>query len=104
MSHDHGNILPSYMKVFYALCAFTVLTVAAAKWMHFPPEWGTPGDVLHVAIGIVIAVMKVIMVMYVFMHLKFDHPMLRFFVYVPVFLFFVMSFALNFLEKWTYTR
>lgn len=104
MSHDHGNVLPSYMKVFYALCAFTVLTVAAAKWMHFPAEWGTPGDVLHVAIGIVIAVMKVIMVMYVFMHLKFDHPMLRFFVYVPVFLFFVMSFALNFLEKWTYTR
>lgn len=104
MSDDHGNVIAAYMKVFYALCAFTVLTVAAAKWMHFPESWGTTGDVAHVGIGIVIAVMKVIMVMYVFMHLKFDQPMLRFFVIVPVFLFFVMSFALNFLEKWTYTR
>jgi caa(3)-type oxidase subunit IV len=49
-----------------------------------------------------IAVVKVTAVMYIFMHLKFDNPMLRFFVYVPVFLFFVLSFALNFLEKWTY--
>ncbi|MFM8770409.1 MAG: hypothetical protein ACKOE4_00085, partial [Candidatus Kapaibacterium sp.] len=38
---------------------------------------------------------KVICVMYIFMHLKFDNPFLRFFVYVPVFLFFVMTFGLN---------
>lgn len=104
MSHDHGNIIPSYMRVFYALCGFTILTVAAAKMLHFPESWGTPGDTLHVGIGIVIAVIKVVCVMYIFMHLKFDNPMLRFFVYVPVFLFFVMAFALNFLETWDYVR
>lgn len=104
MSNDHANPIPAYMRVFYALCIFTILTVAAAKMLHFPESWGTPGDILHVSIGIVIAVIKVISVMYIFMHLKFDHPMLRFFVYVPVFLFFVMSFTLNFLEKWHYIR
>ena len=104
MSAEHINPVPSYMKVFYALCVLTVLTVLAAKSLHFPPEWGTPGDILHVAIGIVIAVVKVVAVMYIFMHLKFDHPLLRFFVYVPVFLFLVLGFALNFLESWAYTR
>ncbi len=104
MSHDHSNPLPSYMKVFYSLMALTVLTVLAAKQLTFPHEWGTPGDILHVAIGVVIAVIKVIAVMYIFMHLKFDHPMLRFFVYIPVFLFLVFGFALNFLESFTYTH
>lgn len=103
MSHDHGNVVPSYMKVFYALLTLTVLTVVAAK-MHFPADWGTPGDILHVAIGILIAIVKVIAVMYIFMHLKFDSPYLRFFVYVPVFLFIVMSFGLNFLEDWSYVK
>lgn len=103
MSHDHGNVVPSYMKVFYALLFLTVLTVVAAKALHFD-GMGTPGDVLHVAIGVLIAVVKVIAVMYIFMHLKFDSPYLRFFVYVPVFLFIVMSFGLNFLEDWSYIK
>ncbi len=101
---DHGNVVPSYMRVFYALLAFTVLTVLAAKALHFPAEWGTPGDILHVSIGVVIAVIKVICVMYIFMHLKFDSPLLRFFVYVPVFLFIVFTFALNVLEHFSYTH
>jgi caa(3)-type oxidase subunit IV len=92
------------MRVFFALMVFTVLTVFAAKAFHFPAEWGTPGDMLHVAIGVVIAVIKVICVMYIFMHLKFDSPALRFFVYVPVFLFCVFVFALNFLEHFSYTH
>ena len=104
MSSEHANPVPSYMKVFYALLALTVLTVLAAKQLHFPVEWGKPGDILHVAIGVVIAVIKVLAVMYIFMHLTFDHPWLRFFVYVPVFLFVVFGFALNFLESWPYTR
>ncbi len=91
------------MKVFYALMILTLLTVGAAA-MPFPHDWGTPGDILHVTIGVVIAVIKVIAVMYIFMHLKFDNPMIRFFVYVPVFLFFVLSFALNFLESWAYVH
>jgi caa(3)-type oxidase subunit IV len=103
MSHDHVNVIPAYMKVFYTLMALTLLTVGAAE-MPFPAEWGTPGDMLHVTIGVIIAVIKVIAVMYIFMHLKFDNPAIRFFVYVPVFLFTVMVFALNFLESWTYTH
>jgi caa(3)-type oxidase subunit IV len=102
MSAEHANPIPSYLKVFFTLCLLTVLTVLAAEAVHFPASWGTPGDVLHVAIGVVIAIIKVVCVMYIFMHLKFDNPMLRFFVYVPVFLFCVMCFAFNFLEKFTY--
>ena len=104
MSEAHGNPIPDYLKVFFALLFFTVLTVVAAKAWSTPPEWGTPGDIFHVAIGVVIAVIKVILVMYIFMHLKFDNPMIRLFVYVPVFLFMVMAFALNFLESFPYTR
>lgn len=104
MSNDHANPIPAYMKVFYALCAFTILTVVAAKMVHFPESWGTLGDILHVSIGVIIAVIKVISVMYIFMHLKFENPMLRVFVYVPVFLFVVMSFALNYLDNWDYVH
>ena len=104
MSDTHANPVPDYMKVFYALCTFTVLTVLAAKALHFPADWGTPGDILHVTIGVVIAVLKVIMVMYIFMHLKFDNPLIRLVVYIPVFLFVVLAFALNFLESFPYTR
>ncbi len=102
MSHDHGNVLPSYLKVFFTLMALTLLTVAAAKLVHFPDVAFIPGYVLNITVGLAIAVVKVTAVMYIFMHLKFDNPMLRFFVYVPVFLFLVLGFALNFLEKWTY--
>lgn len=98
------NPVPSYMKVFYALLTLTVLTVVAAKWLEFPHSWGTPGDMLHVSIGVIIAVIKVICVMYIFMHLKFDTPILRLFVYIPVFLFVVMTIGLNFLEHFSYTH
>jgi caa(3)-type oxidase subunit IV len=83
-----------YLKVFFGLMALTALTVVAAV-LHFPESWGKAGDTLHIGIGIFIAIIKVLMVMYIFMHLKFDHPYLRFMVIVPVFLFFVLTFALN---------
>jgi hypothetical protein len=50
-----------------------------------------------------IAVVKVIAVMYIFMHLKFENPIIRAFAYIPTFLFLVLTFALNFLETWDYT-
>ena len=92
------------MKVFYTLLVLTILTVLAAKMLEFPHEWGTPGDILHVSIGVLIAVIKVVCVMYIFMHLKFDSPILRYFVYIPVFLFVVMTIGLNFLEHFSYTH
>lgn len=97
-----ANPVPAYMKVFYALLSLTVLTVVAAKWLEFPHDWGTPGDMLHVSIGVIIAVIKVVCVMYIFMHLKFDKPFLRYFVYIPVFLFVAMTIGLNFLEHFSY--
>lgn len=102
MGHDHGNVLPSYLKVFFTLMTLTLLTVAAAKLVHFPDVGFIHGYVINITVGLAIAVFKVAAVMYIFMHLKFDNPMLRYFVYVPVFLFLVLGFALNFLEKWTY--
>ncbi len=104
MSHDHGNVLPSYMKVFATLCTLTLLTVGAAELIHFGDLGPIPGYAINIFVGLVIAVVKVMCVMYIFMHLKFDNPMLRFFVYVPVFLFFVMAFALNILEDWSYVH
>ena len=96
---EHENVIPAYMRVFYALSFFTILTVVAAKWLEFPHSWGTPGDMLHVSIGVIIAVIKV---MYIFMHLKFDNTVLRLAVYIPVFLFCILVFALNFLETFDY--
>lgn len=103
MSNDHANVIPSYMRVFYTLCVLTILTVVAAKALEFPHTWGMIGDILHVTIGVVIAIIKVMCVMYIFMHLKFDNHLIRIAVYVPVFLFCIFVFALNFLETWHYT-
>lgn len=59
---------------------------------------------LHVSIGVVIAVVKVLCVMYIFMHLKFDSKLLRAFVAIPVALFIAMIFGLMFLEHFSYTH
>ena len=56
MSHDHGNILPSYLKVFFTLMALTLLTVAAAKLVHFPDVAFIPGYVLNITVGLVTTV------------------------------------------------
>lgn len=85
----------SYLKIFGALMVFTLLTIIAAKFVHFPESWGSLSTALHVTIGLVIAVAKAWMVVYVFMHIKFDNPYIRVFIYVPLFLFCVLVFALT---------
>lgn len=95
--HDHGDVLPSYYKVFGALMLFTALTVGAAQ-IHFPVSMGQSGVLINLGIGLLIATLKVLMVLYIFMHLKFDNKYLRAFIYVPVFLFIVLVFALTTLE------
>lgn len=85
----------SYIKVFVALLVFTFLTIVAAKGLHFPESWGAAGRMLHVAIGLLIAILKAWMVVYIFMHIKFDNPYIRIFIYVPLFLFAVLVFALT---------
>ena len=98
--HDqgHGDSRPSYYKVFAALLGLTALTVGAAQ-IHFPVSMGQLGVMINLGIGLLIATIKVSLVLYIFMHLKFDNKYLRAFVFVPVFLFFVMVFALTNLEN-----
>ena len=91
---DSKSMFDSYIKVASALFVLTVLTwVAALYWV--PKSWGDAGNTLHIAIGLLIAIVKAYMVFYVFMHLKFDNKFIRAFVFVPIFLFFVLTFALN---------
>jgi caa(3)-type oxidase subunit IV len=85
----------SYLRIFGMLMAFTVLTIFAAKGLHFPESWGGAGHALHIIIGLAIAVAKAWMVIYIFMHIKFDNPYIRVFIFLPLFLFTVLVFALT---------
>ena len=81
------QIQKSYLKVFIALMVLTALTVAVTT-IHF-------GDVLNIVVGVLIAVSKSALVIWIFMHLKFDNPRLRYFVYIPTFFFIAFVFALT---------
>ncbi|MBX7155237.1 MAG: cytochrome C oxidase subunit IV family protein [Bacteriodetes bacterium] len=103
-SHDEAAIKKSYMKVFYLLMGFTALTILASQIdTFFATMFGhTGGTYVNMTVGLIIATIKVVLVMYIFMHLKFDNKYLRAFVYVPIFLFIVMVFALNVLETFNH--
>ncbi|MCB2206074.1 cytochrome C oxidase subunit IV family protein [bacterium] len=83
------TIQKSYFKVFLALLVLTALTVAVTT-IHF-------GDVMNIVVGVLIAIAKAGLVIWVFMHLKFDNSRLRFFVYVPAFFFLTFVLALTIL-------
>ena len=74
-----------YFRIFLNLIVLTALTVAVS-YIHF-------GGFLHVLVGVVIAALKALLVMQIFMHLKFDNPKLRYFVIVPVFFFLAIIFG-----------
>lgn len=83
----YAQSLKEYLKIFTMLLVFTVLTVVAA-FIHF-------ADPLGWIVGLLIAAAKTAMVIYIFMHIKFDHPYLRFTIAVPLFLFGIMVFAFH---------
>lgn len=83
------QIQKSYLKVFIALMVLTALTVAVTT-VHF-------GDMANIIVGVVIALAKAGLVAYIFMHLKFDHPRLRYFVTVPMFFFVLLVSTLTLL-------
>ncbi|MBI3258767.1 MAG: cytochrome C oxidase subunit IV family protein [Ignavibacteriae bacterium] len=95
--HEHpsdAEMIKQYLKVFTWLFIFTALTVfAAMDWV--PKSWGEIGSTVHITVGLIIAFIKAIMVIYIFMHIKFDSKFLRAFIFVPLFLFCVLTFALN---------
>ncbi|MBL7999901.1 MAG: cytochrome C oxidase subunit IV family protein [Candidatus Kapabacteria bacterium] len=106
MAHNHAHSHPpeevmmkEYWKVFTILLVMTVITVAAAE---VQPLHGMAGVYINLILGLAIATFKVFKVMQIFMHLKFDHKYLRAFVFIPVFLFFVMVFALTQLENFNH--
>ncbi|MBN1447669.1 MAG: cytochrome C oxidase subunit IV family protein [Bacteroidetes bacterium] len=81
------HIQKSYLKVFIVLMILTALTVGVTT-IHF-------GDTLNIIVGVVIALLKAALVIWIFMHLKFDNRRLRYFVYVPAFFFLAFVFALT---------
>ena len=83
------QIQKSYLKVFIALLVLTALTVAVTT-VHF-------GDMANIVVGVVIALAKAGLVAYIFMHLKFDHKRLRYFITVPMFFFVTLVFTLTML-------
>ncbi len=83
------QIQKSYLRVFIALMILTALTVGVTT-IHF-------GDTLNIVVGVLIAVFKAALVIWIFMHLKFDNRRLRYFVYIPAFFFLTFVFALTFL-------
>ena len=85
------QIKKEYFKVFFALLLFTAITVGAA-YVHFGAHW------LNILVGVVIAAIKSAMVIWIFMHIKFDNKYLRAMIVVPLFFSIVMMFALTQLE------
>ncbi len=83
-----------YLKIFFMLVGFTILTVLAAI-MHFPESWGEAGHYLHITIGLLIAFAKAAMGVWIFMYIKFDNPYLRAMIFIPLFLFAVLLFSLT---------
>jgi cytochrome c oxidase subunit 4 len=72
-NHNHGSdehhIIPisTYQKILGILLVMTVLTVAVAK-----PVSGFDAGVLNAAIAMAIASIKAVLVLAIFMHLKYD--------------------------------
>lgn len=79
------QIQKAYLKVFVALIILTALTVGVTT-IHF-------GDIANIVVGVLIAIAKASLVIWIFMHLKFDNRRLRYFIYVPVFFFIAFVFA-----------
>ncbi|MFN8361250.1 MAG: cytochrome C oxidase subunit IV family protein [Candidatus Kapaibacterium sp.] len=95
--HDHPApevMIKQYIKIALVLFILTVLTLVAS-WNWIPAGWGELGSTIHIMVGLLIALVKAAMVIYIFMHIKFDNKFLRAFIFVPLFLFTVLSFALN---------
>jgi caa(3)-type oxidase subunit IV len=96
--HDHPEpelMIKEYMKVFIALFILTAFTILFAYNWWVPESLDGSASMLHISMGLFIALIKAAMVIYIFMHIKFDNKFLRAFIFVPLFLLAVLSFALN---------
>lgn len=80
-SHTHHPSLSSYIKVFSFLLFATVVTVAVAQ-----VDLGA----LNTPVAFLIATIKALAVLAIFMHLKYDNMMNRAIIGVAIFFVFVM--------------
>lgn len=83
---DHHVPLSVFFNVFYALVGLTVLTVVTAKFVDV--------GFFNVVIAFAIASVKGALVMFYFMHLKWDDPKFRYIIFSSfgfVFLLFIFS-------------
>lgn len=85
----HNEALKEYKKIFGILMFLTAVTIGAA-FMH-----DILTGALGIFIGLLIASIKTIAVIWIFMHIKFDNPYLRIFIVVPLFFFGVMILTLR---------
>ena len=78
----------AYWAVFVALCAFTLITVALAKWDFF--DFGEPGiSGKDIFVGLLVATVKSSLVGLIFMHLNHEKGL------IYKFLVFTFCFALG---------
>ena len=78
----------AYWAVFYALCVFTLITVALAKFEIF--DFGDPGiSSIDIFVGLIVATIKSSLVGLIFMHLNHEKGL------IYKFLVFTFCFALG---------
>jgi len=86
-NHTHVIGYGTYILVWLGLLSFTGITVAVA---------GMDLQYFNIAIALIIATVKAVMVMTIFMHLKFEDRVFRIFVLVAFFtlmIFLVLTFV-----------
>jgi cytochrome c oxidase subunit IV len=94
--HDHGPADGYYFKVFWALVLITALEVSTYWW----EDWfGRPGHYVGVPVLIGLMVLKFFMVALIFMHLRYDSPVLKrtfyFAMVIAIIVYLVMLAVLN---------
>lgn len=84
MSHSPADsgFFDKYMKVFIALLVLTVITVAVSR-MHV-------SAVAHITIAMIVASIKAFLVGAVFMHLKYEKPVIWMYAIFPLILLGIM--------------
>lgn len=93
--HEYHSHIKLYTSVFGALCAFTLLSIAA-DLVHIPNR------ALLIGIVLAVAVCKALCVLLIFMHLKFERAW-KYLLLAPTFILaFTIPFALAPDIAWTY--
>ncbi len=87
-NHEHITPYSTYVLVWLALMALTSITVTVA---------GIDFGMVALAIALLIAAVKSALVINIFMHIKFDEPIFRVFLFVSLFTLIVI-FVLTFFD------